>query len=56
VWIGNCIPATWGVEGFIRINSNGATLAQNTHPYVMLWILTCCYFLITLILSDRRRK
>ena len=56
VWIGNCIPATWGVEGFISINSNGATLAQNTHPYVMLWILTCCYFLITLILSDRRRK
>lgn len=56
VWIGNCIPATWGVEGFIRINSNGATLAQNTHPYVMLWILACCYFLITLILSDRRCK
>ncbi len=56
VWIGNCIPATWGVEGFIRINSNGATLAQNTHPYVMLWILACCYFLFALIFLDRRRK
>lgn len=56
VWIGNCIPATWGVEGFIRINSNGATLVQNTHPYVMLWILACCYFLFALIFLDRRRK
>lgn len=56
VWIGNCIPATWGVEGFIRINSNGATLAQNTLPYVMLWILACCYFLFALIFLDRRRK
>ena len=26
-WVGNCIPAVWGVEGFIRINSNGADLS-----------------------------
>lgn len=51
LWIGNCIPATWGVEGFIRINSNGATLEQNIHPYIMLWILTCCYFFIALLLE-----
>lgn len=51
IWIGNCIPATWGVEGFIRINSNGASLEQNTHPYIMLWILTCCYFLIILFIE-----
>ncbi len=43
--MGDCIPATWGVEGFIRINSNGATLAQNAHPYIMLWILTAVYFI-----------
>ncbi|MBQ7041587.1 MAG: ABC transporter permease [Muribaculaceae bacterium] len=49
IWIGNCIPATWGVEGFIRINSNGATLEQNTLPYLMLWLLTCCYFIIVLL-------
>ncbi len=26
-WVGNCVPATWGVEGFIRI-SNAASLAD----------------------------
>jgi ABC-2 type transport system permease protein len=44
IWLGNCIPATWGVEGFIRINSNGGTLAQNAHPYTMLWVLVAVYF------------
>lgn len=50
-WLGNCIPATWGIEGFIRINSTGATLEQNSKPYIMLWILTCSYFIILLIVS-----
>ncbi len=44
--IGNCVPAVWGVEGFIRINSNGATLAQNAHPYAMLWLQAAIYFAI----------
>lgn len=44
--LGNLVPATWGVEGFIRINSNAATLAENAHPYVMLWILAVAYFLV----------
>lgn len=45
-WLGNLVPATWGVEGFIRINSNAATLAETHHPYIMLWILAAGYFLI----------
>ncbi len=44
-WIGNIIPATWGVEGFIRINSNGASLSENAHPFMALWILSAVYFL-----------
>lgn len=43
--MGDCVPATWGVEGFIRINSNGGTLAQNSHPYIMLWVLAGVYFI-----------
>lgn len=46
IWMGNCIPAVWGVEGFILINSNGATLQQEIQPYVMLWVLTVVYFAI----------
>ncbi len=45
-WFGNLIPATWGVEGFIRINSNAATLAESSHPFIAMWILTAIYFLL----------
>ncbi len=55
IWIGSAIPATWGIEGFIRINTNGATLQQSTHPYLMLWLLTAIYFL-TAILSTKKQN
>lgn len=41
---GSCVPATWGVEGFIRMNANGSTLAEQHHDYLMLWLLTAIYF------------
>lgn len=37
--ISGCIPATWGIEGFIRMNSNGASLWEQAHTWNMLWIL-----------------
>lgn len=43
--VGDCVPATWGVEGFIQINCNGGSLAQAAHPYLMLWVLAAVYFL-----------
>lgn len=42
--VSDIIPATWGVEGFIRINSNGATIGEQSTPYLMLWGLTALYF------------
>ena len=42
-FVSNCIPATWGVEGFIRMNTNGASLAQVSHDYTSLWILAAIY-------------
>ncbi len=59
-FVGDCIPAVWGVEGFIRINSNGATLAENTHAFLMMWALAGVYFILSCIvlryirLSSRR--
>ena len=38
--LGDIIPATWGIEGFVRINNNAATIADNTRPYLWLWGLT----------------
>ncbi len=44
-WLGNCVPAVWGVEGFIRINSNAATLPETGISFHALWILTAVYML-----------
>lgn len=58
VWtfLGDCVPAVWGVEGFIRINSNGATLADNAHAYTMLWVLAGVYFLLSCIVVRFLRR
>lgn len=44
VALGDCIPATWGVNGFIRMNANGATFAQQSHDFMMMWMLAAVYF------------
>ncbi len=58
--LGDAIPATWGVEGFIRMNSNGSPLAEQTHPYMMLWVLAGVYmitaYLMTRYLYPSRRR
>lgn len=41
--LSDMVPATWGVEGFIRMNSNGGSLAQQHTAYTSLWILTAIY-------------
>lgn len=48
VWkfLSDCVPATWGVEGFIRMNTNGSTLAQVRPDYISLWILSGIYCVI----------
>lgn len=59
ILIGDCIPAMWGVEGFIRMNANGSTLAEQSHPYMMMWVLSGVYlitaYLMTRILQNNRR-
>ncbi|MDE6384183.1 MAG: ABC transporter permease [Paramuribaculum sp.] len=50
--VGDAIPATWGVEGFIRLNSNGALLSANSQPYIMLWVLAGIY-MFTAVLTTR---
>lgn len=38
-------PSTFGINGYIHINSMGATLAGTRHEYIALWIQTGVYFL-----------
>ena len=54
--LSDIIPATWGVEGFININSNGATLTHVSIPYMMLWRLTAIYFLLACLLRKRSKS
>lgn len=42
-WLGALIPSTWGVAGFVQMNTTGATLSQVAKPYVALWILVLVY-------------
>lgn len=44
--LSDIIPATWGMEGFIRMNTNGASLAQVRDPYIYLWIQAGVYFVL----------
>lgn len=42
-------PSTFGVRGFVRINSMGANLADIRHEYQMLWVQVVVYFFTTCI-------
>ena len=53
---GDCVPAIRGMEGFIRMNSNGATLADESHTFAMLWVLAAVYFVLAWILVRYRDK
>ncbi len=41
------LPSTFGVRGFVRISSMGATLDDVTHEYMCLWIQALVYFFAT---------
>lgn len=49
--LGDLIPATWGLEGFIQIASTGSSVALQSHPYTMLWILAALYLLTALLVQ-----
>lgn len=50
-YVGDCVPATWGVEGFIRMNANGADLQQVSVEYKAMWIQAGVYFVIAYLLQ-----
>lgn len=46
VTVGNAIPSTWAANGYILMMTDGATLGQVFHQYLMLWVLAIGYFII----------
>ncbi len=59
--VASIIPSTYGVRGFLRISSMGATLQDIQAEYEALWIQVLVYFLVTClvyryqIIATRRR-
>ena len=49
VWrgIATLIPSTFGIRGFVRLNTMGATLDDIRFEYQALWIQTAVYFMVT---------
>ena len=58
IWkaLADCVPATFGVLGFIKMNSNGASLAQVSDCYTALWIQAAVYTCLAMIIQWHLRK
>ncbi len=42
-WLAHLVPATAGIQGFMRLNQMGATLSEVTHWWWTLWALCLLY-------------
>ena len=45
--IGTMIPSTWGIQGFVGINTAGGTIDDVHESFIWLWFLTGFYFVTT---------
>lgn len=45
-FVSDLVPATWGVNGFILMNANGASLADVAPCYEILWLQAAGYFVL----------
>ncbi len=56
--VGDCVPATWMDQGYVLMQTNGSTLYQVQHPYLMLWIQVPVMFILAYLVEryvNRRR-
>jgi ABC-2 type transport system permease protein len=49
-YTGYLIPSTFGIQGFVKINSMGADLWEIAFEYRMLWVQTAVYFTIVCLI------
>lgn len=50
------LPSTFGIRGFVRLNTMGATLSDIQPEYIALWIQALVYFIGTCIIKRVKRK
>ena len=49
--VGNFVPSTWAVNAYVQMQNNGATLAQQSTAYWMLWVLTGVMFVLAYVVE-----
>lgn len=49
--LSDMVPASFAVEGFIKMNTNGASLAQVSPDYIALWIQAGVYTVLAFIIQ-----
>lgn len=49
-WLSWLFPSTFGIRGFVRMNTMGALLGDVRPEYIALWAQTIAYFFITCLL------
>jgi ABC-2 type transport system permease protein len=55
-YVGYLVPSTFGIQGFVKINSMGANLWETAFEYRMLWLQTGLYFVITCLIYRQQVK
>ena len=56
--VGDCVPGTWMVNGYVRMQADGAVLSQVAHEYWMLWLQVPVMFILAYLVEryiNRRR-
>lgn len=49
--VGNFVPSTWAVNAYVQMQNNGATLAQQSTAYWMLWVLAGVMFVLAYVVE-----
>jgi len=55
-WVSYVFPSTFAVNGYVRINSMGATLSQVSTEFYALWGLTLVYFVTSILFYRKALK
>ena len=50
------VPSTFGIQGFIKMNTAGALISDIAYECKALWIQAAVYFVVAVVLLNRARK
>lgn len=54
--LASVVPATWGIQGFVRLLTNGSSLHAVAQPYLYMWLLVALYGITAWLMARLTRK